>query len=162
MLHARDVRQSRQRELAALWPEATTVVLTVVAPGAEKRNRNTLAVAQAACKALRRDFAEDALLWEEKDLPTGFELWIVTPLPATDAKRIACAIENSHPLGRLMDIDVIGRDLRPMPRSAVGLPERGCLVCGDNARICMRAARHSYEEILARITEMVDKYGGQL
>lgn len=158
MLQARDRRQMRQRELAGKWPGSSLVIFTVVAPGEEKSNRNTRVVAGAGARVLAGEFAADACLWEELDLPTGYELWIVSPVAPLEAKRRVCAIENSHPLGRLMDIDVIGEDLRPISRTAVGFPERTCLVCGENARICMRAARHSYQDILRTITDTVDRY----
>lgn len=158
MLNARDRRVMRQKQLVDTYPDCTPVVLTVVAPGKEKRNRNTAVVAAAAADALADAFAGLASLWQICDLPTGFELWIAVRLDPLEAKRRACAIEECHPLGRLMDIDVIGEDLHPVSRSAIGLPGRGCLVCGDNARICMRAGRHSYADLLKKISDTVDSY----
>lgn len=158
MLLARDCRQIRQQELHARWPEASVVVLTVVAPGNEKCNRNTAAVAFAACDVLSETFAPTCLLWQVRDLPTGFELWIVSSLSPSEAKRLAVGIEETHPLGRLMDIDVIGADLRPVSRAELGLAGRSCLICGDNARICMRASRHSYSDLINKISETVDAY----
>ena len=158
MLRARDWRQNRQKELHGRWPEASVVVLTVVAPGSEKRNRNTAVVASAAGDALSDLFASTSLLWQMRDLPTGFELWIVSTLSPSEAKKLAVGVEQTHPLGRLMDIDVIGPDLRPVSRAALGLPERSCLICGDNARVCMRAGRHSYSDLLKNISETVDAY----
>lgn len=158
MLLARDHRQARQCELLSRWPGASVVVLTIVAPGNEKRNRNTSVVASAGADALVRRFASSAPLWRVCDYPTGFELWIVSALPAYEAKRICVEIEETHPLGRLMDIDVIGENRCPVTRSELGLPERSCLICGDNARVCMRAARHSYSDLLKKISDTVDTY----
>lgn len=162
MLLARDRRQALQQALIARWPEASVVVLTVVAPGKRKRDRRTAVVASAASAALADAFASSARLWMWRDLPTGTELWIVSLLPAQQCKRLAVAIEEKHPLGRLMDIDVIDRSLVPMSRSALGLPSRRCLMCGDDARVCMRASRHSYTDLLNKISDTVDAYVSEI
>ena len=77
---------------------------------------------------------------------TGFEAYFVVDMQPEEAKRICCGIEDSHPLGRLMDMDVIV-DGKPLSRGDIGLPERRCLVCENPARLCMRAHTHSQEEI---------------
>ena len=158
MLQARDRRFEHECSLLEKYPGTARLVLTIVAPGREKRNRATAIVASAALKALDRDFDGNIIYSEERDLPTGFERFMVINLPVAEAKRIASAIEDSHPLGRLMDIDIIGDDRRPISRATLGLPPRGCLICGEDARVCMRAARHSYEELLTKISEMTDAY----
>lgn len=158
MLRARDERSHRQQELVSQYQDGTLLVATIVAPGSEKRNRNTRIVASALQEELDRKFGGRILHRESYDRLTGYELFMVLDIPEDDVKSGTCAIEDHHPLGRLMDIDVIGKDLRPISRSRLGLPGRGCLVCGDDARVCMRAQRHSYEEILAKITQMTDAY----
>ena len=45
-----------------------------------------------------------------RDFNTGFEAFLLTSLGEEDAKRLCVGIEEEHPLGRLMDIDVIGHD----------------------------------------------------
>lgn len=162
MLDARDARRSRQLRLAEEYPDATTVVMTVVAPGAQKRNRCTLAVASAGTEALMKALDGTLLMQETNDAPTGYELFAVTSLPPLEAKLLAADIEDTHPLGRLMDIDVIGRDLTPVSRTAIGRPGRTCLICGRDARVCMRTGAHTYAELLARIAKMVDDYGRDL
>lgn len=158
MLLARDRRMERQQLLLTRWPHASVVVLTIVAPGKRKRDRHTAVMARAASEALVDAFAGSALLWQWRDLPTGTELWIVSSLPADVCKRLAVGIEENHPLGRLMDIDVIDASLVPIGRSSLGLPSRKCLLCGDDARVCMRAGRHSYSDLLDKISDTVDAY----
>ena len=74
----------------------------------------------------------------ERDLETGYEAYLITPLPLLDAKRIAVQIEDTHPLGRLFDIDIIDKDGVPVSRDRVGSRPRRCLVCDREARYCMR------------------------
>ena len=73
-------------------------------------------------------------------------------------KKIAADIEEKHPLGRLMDIDVIAADGTPVGREALGLSPRRCLLCDKEVRLCMRARTHTPEELLDRIRQMVNDY----
>jgi len=155
-LESRDRRAARQRELLEEYPSATLLCLTVQLPGSEKRNRMSMAIARAALDAIREAFPERQLD-EERDLETGFEGYFVVDFPIADAKRTACRIEDTHPLGRLMDIDVISAE-GPLSRSSIGLPERGCLLCNQPARVCMRARSHTTAELLDKIKELLTKY----
>lgn len=94
----------------------------------------------------------------ELDLETGYEAYLITPMPLLEAKRIAVNIEDTHPLGRLFDIDIINADGVPVSRDAIGEKPRRCLVCDHEARYCMRMRWHTQEEIWAKINEMVDSY----
>ena len=79
-------------------------------------------------------------------------------MSAAQAKEVTVEIEEKHPLGRLMDIDVIGPDGVPVSRTGDGHPQRRCLICNDDARACMRAATHSVTELLAKIHSMTEAY----
>ena len=158
LLASREVRASFQRELLQKYPGKTLVCLTVVMPGTVKRNSQSLIISQAALCALIARFGSDLVRLETRDLPTGFEAYLLTSLSHGDAKRAVCNLEDSHPLGRLFDLDVILPDGTPMSRDAVGLPQRSCLLCGNPARYCMRNRTHSTEELLERIDTLVKEY----
>ena len=64
--------------------------------------------------------AEREAVLTERDLDTGYEAYLITPLPLLEAKRIAVTIEDTHPLGRLFDIDVINSDGIPVARNDIG------------------------------------------
>ena len=97
----------------------------------------------------------------EHDLNTGYEAYLITPMPLLEAKRVAVDIEDTHPLGRLFDIDVIDAQGIPVSRDRVGGQPRRCLVCDHEARYCMRMRWHTQEEIWARIKQMTDDYALQ-
>ena len=158
LLASRDRRWHRQQELQREHPDETLLCLTVIMPGAVKRNRFSLVVAQAATEAMRVAFADSITWMEERDLETGFEAYAFTTHPLLDAKRMACHIEEEHPLGRLFDLDVIDTTGTPVSRSAIGAEPRRCLLCQQEARFCMRNHTHSREELQARIEKIVDEY----
>lgn len=176
LLASRDARHAMQQKLMAEHSGKTLVCLTVVMPGSVKRNQQSLTVARAAVKAMRKAYnISDDLLPEtelltnelkaeageclvERDLNTGYEAYLITPLPLLEAKRVAVDIEDTHPLGRLFDIDVIDAQGIPVSRDRVGGQPRRCLVCDHEARYCMRMRWHTQEEIWARIKQMTDDY----
>lgn len=155
LLESRDARARHQQDLLGKNPGGSLVCLTVQLPGPEKRNSISLAIADAGLKALRDAFP--GCKPEVRDLETGFEAYLSLAMPAAELKRICCGIEDRHPLGRLMDIDVICPD-GPLSREAIGLEPRKCLLCGNEARLCMRMHSHTREELLGRIGEMVEAY----
>lgn len=179
LLASRDARHAMQQKLMAEHSGKTLVCLTVVMPGSVKRNQQSLTVARAAVKAMRKAYnISDDLLPEtelltnelkietreclvERDLNTGYEAYLITPLPLLEAKRVAVDIEDTHPLGRLFDIDVIDAQGIPVSRDRVGGQPRRCLVCDHGARYCMRMRWHTQEEIWARIKQMTDDYALQ-
>ena len=179
LLASRDARHAMQQKLMAEHSGKTLVCLTVVLPGSVKRNQQSLTVARAAVKAMRKAYnISDDLLPEtelltnelkaeageclvERDLNTGYEAYLITPLPLLEAKRVAVDIEDTHPLGRLFDIDVIDAQGIPVSRDRVGGQPRRCLVCDHEARYCMRMRWHTQEEIWARIKQMTDDYALQ-
>lgn len=184
LLASRDARHATQQKLLAEHSGKTLVCLTVVMPGSVKRNQQSLTAAHVAVEAMRKAFAvkenkglfpletpenpENLVPLEnpeppaptllELDLETGYEAYLITPMPLLEAKRIAVNIEDTHPLGRLFDIDIINADGVPVSRDAIGEKPRRCLVCDHEARYCMRMRWHTQEEIWAKINEMVDSY----
>lgn len=158
LLASREQRVARQQELLHKYPDATLVCLTVIMPGSVKRNFFSLITAGAAVKAILDRYEGSIEHMSLKDEVTGYEGYLVTTLDREQAKRIACDIEDSHPLGRLFDIDVMDEQGTPMSRSAVGHQPRRCLICNNEARYCMRARAHTQEELQARIKQMVEDY----
>lgn len=158
ILAARDMRAATQRSLMAEFPDATLLCATVVMPGPQKRSERSGVVARAMTDALQESFTNITVHSLSKDLPTGYELYMLVKTPADEAKRLSSQIEERHPLGRLFDIDVIKPDGSPMSRSEIGLQPRTCLLCSNNARICMRQRTHTAEEIDSKITRLTDEY----
>lgn len=154
LLESRDHRAKHQRDLLGAYPGRSLLCLTVQLPGAEKRNATSLKIAKAGVEAVREAFSPE---YEElRDLETGYEGYFLVSLPAPQAKRLACQIEDTHPLGRLMDIDVLTSALC-LSRRDIGLEPRKCLLCGNEVRYCMRAKTHTTAQLLAKIEEMVNE-----
>jgi len=155
LLQSRDARVAFQQKLLKDYPHRSLLCFTVQLPGPEKRNAVSLIIAQAGLEALQQLFP--GCLASEKDLETGYEAYFLVPLEPMEVKRITCKLEAEHPLGRLMDLDVLGPE-GAVSRANLGLEPRKCLLCDREVRYCMRARSHTTEELLARIIKMVNEY----
>ena len=156
LLQSRDERFARQVALTERFPGRTLVCMTVVLPGPVKRDARSLAVAEAGVSAVRQ--ALSPVHEELRDLETGYEGYFVVDGPLLEVKRTCCRIEDTHPLGRLLDLDVlepVAGGVAPVGRDRVGLEPRRCLLCDRPARECMRAHTHTYEELLRRIDGII-------
>ena len=158
LLASREDRQRRQQELLRQHPGATLVCLTVIMPGPVKRDLRSLVVAQAALDALIARFGSDMEDIRTRDLPTGYEAYLLVSCSPEEAKRAVCLIEDTHPLGRLFDMDVLDASGRALSRTDLGMEERRCLLCGREARWCMRNHTHTREELLAEIDRRIAAY----
>ena len=158
LLASREKRWNLQRQLIQENPALTLVCLTVIMPGNVKRNAHSLIVAHAALREIGDKFGQKIHKRKELDLETGYEAYFLVQMPLLDCKRVTCEIEDTHPLGRLFDIDVIDSNVSPVPRASIGKAGRKCLLCGREARYCMRNHTHSHDELQQKIQQMIDAY----
>lgn len=154
LLAGRDARAAFQRTLCARYGE-TLCSFTVNMPGPVKRCARSAAIHEAGTAAIRDALAGHVVYWKLRDPVSGPEGFFVCDLPAQEVKARMCALEQRHPLGRLLDIDVLASDGTPVSRSALGLPPRKCLVCGRDAVLCARGRTHPLPELLARVDELL-------
>lgn len=158
LLASREERASFQKELLKSYPGKTLVCLTVIMPGKVKRNLQSLVVAQAAVTAMVSAFGDTMQKLVLRDSQTGYEAYMETTLSNEEAKQKTCSIEDTHPLGRLFDLDVIDTEGVPVSRESIGQSPRKCLLCDNEARYCMRNRTHTLNELSAKIDEMIEAY----
>ena len=147
LLASREERASFQKELLKSYPGKTLVCLTVIMPGKVKRNLQSLVA-----------FGDTVRKLVLRDRQTGYEAYMETTLSNEEAKQKTCSIEDTHPLGRLFDLDVIDTDGVPVSRESIGQSPRKCLICDNEARYCMRNRTHTLNELSAKIDEMIEAY----
>ncbi|MDE6218351.1 MAG: citrate lyase holo-[acyl-carrier protein] synthase [Muribaculaceae bacterium] len=158
LLASRDLRRERQLRWLSEYPELSLIVLTVNIPGNVKQTPESYDIGMEGVRLLREALQGRICRMTVNDFNTGFEAFLLADVSGEEAKSLAIGIEDTHPLGRLMDIDVIGHDGVPMSRSSMGHTGRRCLICGEDARICMRAGRHSVAELLDKIITLHHGY----
>ncbi|MEK5163563.1 citrate lyase holo-[acyl-carrier protein] synthase [Paenibacillus sp. FSL R5-0527] len=160
MLEARDRRAAKQRQFL-LAHSLPLISMTVNIPGPKKFTLTSRRIFREGYDALLERLAANDLnpvFKQIDDLITGPEGYIVVNADERILKQFAVQMETTHPLGRLLDIDVLGRTGQPISRTDLGYPRRKCLLCGQEAHICGRSKAHSVNELLYAIRSIADAY----
>ncbi len=160
VLAGKDRRVGRQS--AALSRFAMPLVsVSIVTPGPVKDTR----AARRAMSVGRREFdaIADAENWpiplrEASWDRTGPEALYAVEADGIAVKRHLVELENSHPLGRLWDFDVITPHDGGLSRRDLGYPARRCLVCERPSHECGRSRRHPLAELNQAITALMDDH----
>ncbi len=87
----------------------------------------------------------------------GLIFYLSIDLPIEQIKRICVDIEENHPLGRLMDIDVFNSHGQIFRRN-LNLDPRQCFICNEVAHICVREQTHPILDIENFILETFKKH----
>lgn len=153
ILENREARVDYQRILLRGYGCAL-ICFTVNMPGAIKRCAPALAVHRAGVAALRERLAGYVVYYKTLDYPTGYEAYFAVDLPPEELKTMLIQLEEKHPMGRLMDMDVLRPDGTAVSRSELRLPRRSCLICGRDAKVCARSCAHPIEELWAEIARI--------
>ena len=147
MLEARERRAQRQQALLAQYA-LPLVSFTMNIAGPVKNSpliRRGFLLGERTLKEHLALSGAAVLHGESTDAVTGCEGLYVVDADPEALKRIACAIEEQAPAGRLYDMDVVAPDGRKLERAA----PRRCLLCGRPAGECARSRAHSVSELQA-------------
>ncbi|MDL2206573.1 triphosphoribosyl-dephospho-CoA synthase [Eubacteriales bacterium OttesenSCG-928-N13] len=176
MLAARDWRADRQR--AHRLPGHALICLTLNIPGGVKRLRYTDQTFEMAKRWIMRSNSEghynpqllekcaeragptdspDPVLLENRVDRTGHFAMFRTALDPMQRKQDMVQLEQ-HPLGALLDIDVLDDQGHHISRQDLGLPGRRCLVCEQDAHACARNRTHPVEQLQSAVQSMLDSY----
>ena len=89
------------------------------------------------------------------DHPWGHEAYYVVEEDPLTVKRLMTQIEETHPFGRLFDIDVLRPGGTKVSRQEIGYAGRSCLICGEDAAFCASTRAHSVAELQAKTVQMI-------
>ncbi|MGX8692231.1 MAG: citrate lyase holo-[acyl-carrier protein] synthase [Clostridia bacterium] len=153
VLDARDRRAETQRRLLEQYARPL-LSFTMNIPGPVKDSPLIRRGFDEGLRLLKAALSEEGIACLSRQLTravTGSELLCAVDAPAGAVKEICTRIEEGSPMGRLFDMDVIGRDGQKLARKE----ERRCLVCGAAGRGCASRRLHSLEELNAAVTKLL-------
>lgn len=155
-LEARDARQRELNDALHRAREArapSVFFLSTAIPGADKHRPGVSRLFSAAARslALTRGWRTERA---GSDILGPYCIGSSLLAPA-DAKQVSMRLETESPSARLLDVDVYVGDGAAMDRASLGLPPRPCLVCREPARECIRLLRHSPQEVLDAVRELL-------
>jgi holo-ACP synthase len=90
--------------------------------------------------------------------PTGPEALLVVDAGSRDLKEAATRLEDENPLGRLWDLDVIDPVEGAISRRTLGLPPRRCLLCREDAHVCVRSRAHPLHKLQNAVRKIFHAY----
>ena len=154
LLESRDKRAEFQTILLNGYG-TPLVSFTVNMPGKVKKNHRSARVFEAGVEAIRESLAGHIVYYKLLDNLTGPEGYFAVDMAVDELKTAMCRIEDQHPLGRLMDIDVLSAPGKHVSRTELGRQPRKCLVCGGMAAACTRRRAHPVEQLIAAIDQLL-------
>ena len=155
ILEAREQRAHRQRALLARFGQPL-VCFTLNIAGPEKNSPLIAEGFRLGSRLLLDQLAAlgiSLLHREELDLPTGWEGYYVAQAPAASLKELTTALEDSLPVGRLFDMDVLDVNGQKLGRAE----PRRCLLCHRPAALCGRSRAHSVEDLQQRTRTLLQE-----
>lgn len=162
VLAFREEKARMQTELLNAYPEASVVSLGMNIPGPVKIGPSIYRaftegrmVLEDTIEAGGGSVIKKAVL-EEK---AGYAaIYLVSGMEAQALKQQAVFLEETHPLGRLFDIDVFMTDRAALSREQIGAKRRTCLICGQDAKVCGRNRTHTVRELQEKVREIIEKW----
>ena len=152
LLAGREERAALQQSLLRGADFVCQITLNI--PGLPKRTENDEEAADRYASKFLALCARTMTERMELANGAGFAVLMGFKGRAEAAKRAAVELEEGAAAGRAFDIDIITKD-GPISRTALGLPERVCLLCGQNAKQCARERRHGAEELREAIRKLL-------
>lgn len=132
--------------------------LSMVIPGPDKNRPGVLDGFISLLRAVEASLGDRILQTSQVYGEDGSSRHWVVDMAPRDLKALSVGIEETHPLGRLADLDVLCEDGEPLGRADIGYSPRKCLLCGRSAKECGVSRVHRLEELI----EEVDRILGNL
>lgn len=99
---------------------------------------------RAGLAALEQQIPKADILEQRIDIsPTGCQAFLSVAQDAGKLKELCTAIEESSPLGRLFDMDVLDQNGKKLSRPK----QRSCIVCGAPGHACAAGRLHTVEQL---------------
>ncbi|WP_170285869.1 citrate lyase holo-[acyl-carrier protein] synthase [Propionivibrio limicola] len=158
-LNILEARDGRQDALARALSQGRPAILflSLNIPGQEKTPPGSEALFFWMLEELNNEFSGLVVLENVHDALGPYAVMSLD-LDPYDVKRRCIAAETKYPFARLIDLDVYSPEGVQIDRGRLGLPRRPCLVCSRPAVECIRLKRHSYEEVVAKVHELLARF----
>lgn len=160
ILAAREKRACTQRELINDF-KTTLVSFTLNIPGEEKNSAAFTKVHEEGIYLLEEELKKENINIVHKmvnETAAGLEAFFNVDGDSMHIKKITVSIEEKDDIGRLFDLDVFTAAAEQVSRSQLGIPPRKCLICNESAKVCGRSRKHSIEELVNRIQQLISNF----
>ncbi len=153
ILEARELRAARQAQLLEQYRKPL-ICFTMNIAGPKKDSpqiREGFRLGQRLLQAQLSGSGIPVLHQETSFEATGPLGFYVADAHPNVLKQYTCQIEDSSPVARLFDMDVLTPDGTKCSRSA----PRRCLICQEDARVCGRSRAHSVQQLQEKTQQLL-------
>lgn len=160
-----EYREKKCDEIVMLQEEYKEPVVTIRAnyPGKEKSNDITRFITAEIQRAFKETFKHRIKTEEIYDTPEGLTQFYSVRGDARTLKENAVYIEQNHPLGRFVNIDVYDHaEEYAVARIELFYEPRRCFLCDKPAKVCSREGNHDVEDLIRYMEEKVLEYQEQM
>ncbi|SHJ32444.1 holo-ACP synthase [Lutispora thermophila DSM 19022] len=160
VLHNREQRVKLLATLLERYPEATALSIKCNIPGPIKNNDMIFSLFQHGMMEMENRLSEKGckvLYKKVLNLKTGPEGFILVSADAFSVKLQSIQLEEQS-WGRLLDVDIFYRKegiLQGVSRSELNYPNRKCLICDQEAKVCAARRVHSVTTLQDKIKEIL-------
>lgn len=155
ILDARERRAQIQKTLQEKY-QKPLICFTMNIPGPEKFNRDISIGFSVGNQLLLELLKEHPVLHRQMLLKnTGCESYYVVDQPAAALKLLTVKVEDTDPIGRLFDIDVLDTGGRKLTREELGFARRRCLLCDKDAAVCARSRAHGLPALQEKVNTLL-------
>ncbi len=165
ILNFRETKAMEQERLCHLYKDSVVIGLGMNIPGPIKRTPSVFHLFEDGMAKFEAIISQSGGVIKEKIIMNGHAglaaVYSVTGTYAYVLKKKSISLENSHPCGRLFDIDIFNRYGSSIKREQIGFPKRKCLICNCDAKICGRSRAHSIQELTDHVWKMIESWEKQ-
>jgi holo-ACP synthase CitX len=150
-----EAREERLNNVIHYLQEGGIVVIKANIPGSDKNLFHAfILTAIFKNELLRLIEVKKQLYFESADGP----YYILVVNKDLNLKHILVNLEETHKLGRLIDLDFFMKAKKSVSRSELNLSRRRCYICNNDAVICSRSKKHSLRDLVKFMDDLVYEY----
>ncbi|MDL2301639.1 citrate lyase holo-[acyl-carrier protein] synthase [Lachnospiraceae bacterium OttesenSCG-928-D06] len=162
VLDFRERKANVQKDMYVGHSDKTVVSLGMNIPGPVKSGSSVYLafcegkmILQEAIKSESGRIVKEQV-FEEK---AGYAaIYLVQGIQRDQMKKITTLLEETHPLGRLFDMDVLKENSESLSRTGIGATPRKCLLCHGDAKVCGRSRAHKIQELQEKTASIIQEW----
>lgn len=160
ILAAKDAKQQKVNEFFSINPNDSLLIIKANIPGANKNFFFVNYILKVFLNNLKTTYS----FFIEKYYESFDGPYYFCGIKGKDEKikKHLISIEQTHDLGRFIDLDYFTESKKSMTRVSFGLPLRKCILCDNDAIYCMRNKTHTTEQLLHYIEKTTILYFAEL
>lgn len=160
ILEEREKRAFKVKEFFNAYPDDSLIVIKANIPGANKNYPFVSYLIKVFLNYLKNNYNFFIVnYYESLDGPYFF---CGVKGKDENIKRHLITVEETHELGRFIDLDYYVTEGRSLSRVNFNLPVRKCILCSNDALYCIKTQKHSSVELLNHVEKNVVFYFAEI